>query len=257
VITWVIDNFSEINGFQLLATAIKKSGQSCLVIGDTDEQIRPSSPIIYHGSFELIEKLKLTEGDFCWKTNNRFDFSSYSKSLSPYLLNHEFQIMSLSKFKKTAQEIISQTGSCFIRPDGGYKSFSGSLIKMETLERDLKNLFFYEPQLDSRCIISSEKQIQREWRMVAVSGKIVTGSLYKNKGKWDLKNEYPDAVLDLAGKVATIYQPDDIFMIDITEFNGQYYLLELNNFSTSALYRSDMDKIVNSVKNLINKSKSD
>ncbi len=241
--TWIVEHFSDINGFQYLAQSVKSAGRSCIVVTDGEIPRNLKHPVIYQGSFELIDKLGLTEEDYYWKTTEKFNFSSYAQVLKSFLLNKDYRFLTLSDFAASSESIVSQQGAVFIRPDSGLKSFSGTLVKKESLAEDLKNLLFYDPPLDSQCVISSPKTLHREWRMICISGHVITGSQYKKDGKFALDRECPNDVIHLAESIANSYQPDTAFMIDIAESEEKFYLIELNNFSTSALYLADTDKI--------------
>ena len=57
---------------------------------------------------------------------------------------------------------------------------------------------------------------------------------------------------DFAQKMADIYQPDFAYTLDLViDVKGNVKLLELNSFSCAGLYACDMEKIVKSVSNMV------
>jgi len=104
----------------------------------------------------------------------------------------------------------------------------------------------YNVPLDTTlCIISSPKVIQSEWRLVIVNKKAVSGSQYRVMGEYKCSSGYPKEALDFANKIASEdWQPDRAYVVDVAKCDDEYKLLEINSFSCSGLYYSDMEPIV-------------
>ena len=97
------------------------------------------------------------------------------------------------------------------------------------------------PCCSSKMIISSVKEIIAEYRIIVVDGKAITGSSY------DCLTIPPDDVMDTASIVADIWNPIDVYVVDIAKTSTGSKVIEYNQFSTSAIYACDQKKIVDAI----------
>lgn len=136
------------------------------------------------------------------------------------------------------------SNSVFMRPDSGLKSFTGKVIKEEDFEKEWAWIEeFTDPE--SLIVISTPKNIKKEWRFIVASKSVITGSLYNEEGKFKCLKEFPMEALDLAQDIAESYNPDPMFTVDVCQgFDDKYYVLEVGAFSCAGLYSCDMGRIV-------------
>ncbi|OWK41832.1 ATP-grasp domain-containing protein [Fimbriiglobus ruber] len=75
---------------------------------------------------------------------------------------------------------------------------------------------------------------------------VVAGSQYADGGKRTISSGCPDEVIAFAQKVLGDigWRPDPLFMLDVCESEGTYYVVELNSFSCSWLYACDFARVV-------------
>lgn len=129
----------------------------------------------------------------------------------------------------------------FIRPDSGYKIFTGGLIaEQESMSHFLANSVVFNNEI---IIASEPANISREWRLVVCDKKIVASSQYQKNGLFDTEEGCPKDVYDFATQAIQDWQPELCFVIDIAESND-LFVLELNSFSCSGLYECNLDEVV-------------
>jgi hypothetical protein len=206
-----------------------------------------SNPVLCHGSINFINKIQkiqnLKPGSICNFKN--FECRNYYPHIKEHLLNSDYIIVPWLKLLNTGF-----SGFRFIRPNSGKKVFTGLVTDFDHLQSDIA-LDFYKVGPETLFVLSSYKQLEKEWRFYVKKGKIITYSLYNMNGslcpiKWE-DNE----AFDLALKTSYLYQPDPIWIIDICKtLQGEYKVLELNSFSCAGLYSCDVDKIVDEVETL-------
>lgn len=136
----------------------------------------------------------------------------------------------------------------FARPSEDTKSFNGTVF-----ERD--NLIYWLNQVansgdrfglnaDTSIIVASEKEINAEYRLFIVDGQVVTGSLYRVKGKVITSEHIDQKAIDYAYAMMDIWQPDRAFVLDVALTNDGPKIIEINNINSSGFYKSDISRIV-------------
>ena len=151
-------------------------------------------------------------------------------------------------------ELFRQDGMVFVRPDRDNKAFNGKLMSVDDLNNWVdkmscdKNLLLLEP-----IIISSPVNIEKEYRLFIIDGKVVSGSLYRVDGELIVDKFVPKYVIDFSEKMAEIYSPSRVFVIDIADVFGGLYVIEVGCFNSAGFYASDIEKIVIGVSNMIEK----
>ena len=57
-------------------------------------------------------------------------------------------------------------------------------------------------------------------------------------------NDAPEEMIAFCEKACHIYTPHDVFVMDIAETGGDYYILECGCMNSVGFYEADMEKIV-------------
>ena len=101
-------------------------------------------------------------------------------------------------------------------------------------------------------VLAAPQPIGREWRLVVIDDKVVSGGQYAVNGSRAITTECPDEVRSFAESMlyTVRWRPDPAFMLDICESAGRLWLVELNSFSGSWLYRNDMSAVVQAASKL-------
>lgn len=175
----------------------------------------------------------------------------YLEHWGELMLNHDaiFTVLSQSvnavkdKFKS-----IQRDDMLFVRPNDDLKYFAGGMMPFSRLIDMMENSLDGEPvNPNTELVISLPKNIDREWRLFVVDGKVVTGSQYLPSASAFV----PQGVIDFAEKVVSTWSPVSIFVIDIASASNNFKIIECNCFNGSGFYHSDLNKLVRMVSKYI------
>ena len=194
-----------------------------------------NSNTIYYGSLSLGLKIKKeiswNPGVYCNLPN--FKCSYYWPLFKGFLLNENYKIVN--------SKLLNINEPMFIRPDSGFKYFTGKVFTKDEVERlSLLN--------DMDIVISEPKIITDEWRLV-VSNKVITGSRYS----FEKENHIPPQEVVEFGQFILdniAFRPDYLWTLDICKTdNGELKVVEANSFSCAGLYNADLTLIIKEIKN--------
>jgi hypothetical protein len=99
-------------------------------------------------------------------------------------------------------------------------------------------------------LVSTPKKILGEWRFVVSKFKeIISYSTYQYQGQVTKVPGAPKGAIKLVEEMLQVgYYPDSVFVMDVCEdSDNNFWLLELNSFSSAGLYACDKAKIVKRV----------
>ncbi len=210
--------------------------------------------VVAHGDIELVSRIhherRWTPGAFA--TVENFFCSSYACWYGQFLLNREYSMLPFGELDRRQDflfDTLGRDGRLFVRPDSPLKLFTGQLVGRDTFAADLEFMAFYEFPPNTLVVVSSPKEIDKEWRFVVVGGKVVTGCQYMDGAGLDYQAHFDDRAYELATTVASVdYEPDPVWVMDICRTSdGAYHLLEIGGFSFADLYACDMKKVVSAV----------
>lgn len=214
----------------------------------------PYDCVIVYGSLNFAESVRqLAWVPGVYYNKNAYKCSAYYPKLAQYnLLNNDYVLIPYGDLLRQRDFLLRQIGEqgcVFIRPDSGSKIFTGRLVSGETFSKDVEYFCCQGAQQHDLCVVSSPKNVESEWRFVAVKQDVIAGSQYIKYGQLDVEASYPYEALELAQRVAKSgYQPDSVWCIDICRTRmGNYYLLEIGCFSCAGLYACDLEVIVREV----------
>jgi hypothetical protein len=138
----------------------------------------------------------------------------------------------------------------FIRPDSGFKSFTGFDVKIKDLDFELSSLKQTKnPFPNEMCLVSRAKKIHGEYRLIVCDKKIITGSQYRWDGKMDIRIDVHSDAWAFAEKIVANadWQLDTCYTVDVFLGDDGPRIGEFNSFASSGLYNCDMDAIVEAV----------
>jgi hypothetical protein len=188
-----------------------------------------------------------------WGDRKHLECTHYYPQLGKYLLNDDYIMLPYGEMIRQCEFLFNTLGrntQLFVRPSSPSKTFTGQTISGYHYEDDVKRLGFYDVEPDSLVIVSSPKDIDVEWRMIVIDGKVVAGSQYKTETLTQIREGYPEQVLTFAQEVADAYRVDDAYVIDVGLYNGMLKLIEVNSFSSSGWYLADKPAIVSAAAEL-------
>ena len=128
------------------------------------------------------------------------------------------------------------------------KEFTGGIWSFSQLRRWNSGLIktdLDDGQLAAIPIIVGEPWgIAKEWRLFMVDGRVSSASQYKIRGSLRMDANVPSEVLEFGARMAEVFSPHRIFVMDICESAGNLYVLELGCVNSAGLYAADVRKIV-------------
>lgn len=165
--------------------------------------------------------------------------------------NHKWGINSLNCLAKiTTFEIFTKenhpnNSEWFIRPNSDSKFFAGNCLSFEEIKDWYSQITNFE---NETIAVSSKKQIDLEWRLIIVNGKVVTSCLYRDHFNLRIdRNSRPIEMIKFAEECCEFYQPAKVFVMDIGRINESYKIIECNCFNMSGFYDCDLQVIVDEV----------
>ena len=258
-VNWVIENFTKEVSYLEMAEAVKRQGHDLLELNggyskaDLDPIRNTKAPVMFLGSIGMTRLIKeelahLSPVAFC-SFSNYLCQRYYPKYAHHGLLFNDNIVWTLAcQFlakKFFYYSIFAKEAILFVRPDSGEKPFQAQLLDLQDVDSFSKKV-----NPDEFIVLSSPKNIMGEWRFV-VSNKpeIISYSCYRFQGQVTKVPGAPQGAIDKCWEVLKVgYYPDPVFVIDICEdSDGNYWLLELNSFSSAGLYACNKDKIVERV----------
>jgi hypothetical protein len=161
-----------------------------------------------------------------------------------------------------------QDRKVFVRPNSGMKEFTGMVCPEYNYDECIKLAGFYGVDSDLLCLISSVKDIKKEWRFVIVGGKVIAGSMYRDwshaekqtrnvatkdyvlmhsHSTWEEAND--EAAWSCAQRCANKYNPDNVWTVDVALIPGynNYRVIEIGCFSCAGLYGMDLKLVLDAV----------
>jgi hypothetical protein len=204
--------------------------------------------VIGYGTFPFIQQIRLHQpwrpGGWC--TPENFDCATYFAHFGRYLLNQHYAILPGVEAIRQRDWLFSVFGrddEVFVRPSGCQKLFVGRCVTRDAFAAALAPTR-YDPA--TLVVLAAPKPIDREWRLVVADDRVIAGSQYAVDGKRAIIPDFPVAVNEFAAAMLSEvrWRPDPIFMLDVCESEGRLWLVELNSFSSSWLYRCDLAAVV-------------
>jgi hypothetical protein len=258
---WIVENFTGDNGYEDLIKEIRNQGMECIVLDITNHfELKPNlvnkdECVIFQGSIQLFRKLKneLKVYPIGWMTDRNYLCSRYYPHVQKYLFNDKHVLTSVSALKHNKwwyYSVFGKDALIYVRPDGGDKTFTGQLLDLQNFDRFWDDDTMCGAHLTDLVVVSTPKSIRGEWRYVVTNRKEILGvSLYKYQDQRTYIPSAPEKATDLVKEVLDIgWYPDPVFTIDVVEdTDGNYWLLEINSFTSAGTYAAPKTPIVKRV----------
>lgn len=273
-IEWIVEKnlFPEYE--EKLVASIKNSGMNCYFFDDTKydfnfiekikEKYSNKDAVIFYGSLNngqrIMRQTDLNPGVFLSVDN--YECYKYYGYFGDELMNESYMMMGLNDLYRLKDRIIKKyKDKFFIRPSNGYKTFPGQIINCENFDKEYNALIKSYGGIDMNqlIVVSSYKKITNESRFAIVDGSIVDGCIYMIDGEKIEEKLFDQLAYNYVDKIKNLYIPDDAYTIDIAfnEKTKKYKVLEINSLCCAGLYHMDIDKIVNSLNKVVEKSYND
>lgn len=261
---WIVENFTHESSYTDLVKAIKKEGCDLTEIkGDFKysqlDSFNEEAPVIFFGSIGMTSMMQQhlkNSHPVAYCNQQNYLCTRYMSHFGKYLFNDKYAIVSLAELKRHLfffYGIFGKETMIFVRPDSGQKPFQAQLVDMQ----DFENFYAQGRSIEHELVVvSSPKNIRGEWRFVVTSNKdIISQSTYRYMGQITRIPSAPAGATALVKELLNVgYYPDTIFVMDVCEDNdGNYWLLELNSFSSAGLYECNKTDIVKKVSEIAEK----
>jgi len=237
---WIVHAsvFSEVNR-KLLIRALDRAELPYTVVlfanGEMTPDVDPAGPVYVCGAWnakELAERRGWFPGSFL---NENFSVEVWSDRLSGELLN--------DRVTYTTVEALQLERPMFVRPAEDTKAFDGAVFTPEAFDTLREN----NSLRDIRVCVSPPRDIMREYRLFFVSGRVVTGSLYKRAGEIALSSDVDPEAITYAEAVADRWSPAPAFVMDVALASDRYWVVEFNNINSSGFYAADVSRYVEAI----------
>lgn len=140
----------------------------------------------------------------------------------------------------------------FIKPSKDLKTFiPGILQPGDSIQNFIENSQHLKQYDHELALLSEVKKIFKEYRFFIVNKEVITGSQYKNGDIIEYSANIPNNIANIANEYAELYQPHDIFTMDLAETENGIKIVEYNCWNGSGLYHSDKNLLFKSVQNFL------
>lgn len=284
-INWLVDNklFNKQDERQGLIEALYNGKFNADVFltkhfpfNDDNETIKKAilteRPVVVYGTIGFVKRVqevskKLRE-EYNYNAPYTFGFNDtdcldyVSKYPADWFLNEKAVFVPFCRFVEQCDwwyEIFN-TSEIFIRPNSGFKTFTGCTIKRGDFDYEINSLKQLTGVIDSTVImVSPARPIISETRYIIANRKIIHSSTYRhnterysNGGYIDFSSSEADT---LAKHVAEWpYQPDFVYVVDIAtvrvpedNWNVLPKIIEFNAFCSAGFYTTYYDNIVDNI----------
>ena len=255
----VIDNFFEENGYiKGLKDKLEQAGFDVVVLEyipyikeDLALPEKFQGDLVFaYGTIQFIKKIQNKYSNIVAFFNNEaFKVSNYLSNAGDGIdlfLNKDLFFITYGMLRQNPLRYFDMIGDdkVFIRPDSGNKVFTGTVLTKNNIKEELFHLDKFPSVVNNTILlVSSVKNIKREYRAVIVGNDVVAASLYLEDDEFKMSSDIPDDVYEIAGKYASLpidNKVDDYVVCDVAELsNGDFKIIELNSVSTSDLYMCD------------------
>ena len=169
----------------------------------------------------------------------KFDQSYYS-SLTLPLLNNDSRFVKVSEYMDTPMQ-----EDVWVKPSSDGKAFNAGIIEAgKTLGEFINSQTHQIGYLTETLLISSIKKIKAEYRFVVLDGKPIGWSQYRRNDRLVLNVSISDKIKTAANEFAKLYQPSDVFVMDLCELpNGEVKIIEYNCWNASGMYHIDLPTV--------------
>lgn len=188
-----------------------------------------------------------------------FNYESALKNRSDML--NDGHVVTIDKAIEFLRGRPSNEEEWFVRPNLDLKQFSGMVIKakecadwfVDAMECDSSGTYKMAPETE--VVLATPQVIQAEWRWFIVGGKVVSGSMYRLRGRLIKDRETDSEVIKDAQKLATAWLPNECCVMDTALVRGRLMVTEFNCINSSDFYDHDVDAIFKELYKYSNKLK--
>jgi len=188
-----------------------------------------------------------------WGQPSWYDCDHYYPLFARYLLNRASRRMSLNEFFWTAPALANEwsTESLFVRPNDGFKSFAGSVVRCEELDVFRRTLKLQQVEFHAPVYVARPFALHAEWRVQMIAGRAVAVSQYRPH--WEAGA--PNDVLRFAEEVQRdVSWPAQAYALDIAQTDAGLAVIEIGCLLCTGFYASEPDRVVEALQPIIERA---
>lgn len=203
--------------------------------------------VIAYGSMEFIQ---YCESKFpgIWRNDN-FNEQNVLANIQEHYVNHNSIVVNFQEIENYAEQV--KITPFFIKPNKDNKEFAGRVFNsIEEFVLWKNNLLSigYIQNIDFDVIFAKAKTISGEFRIVVVNKSIVSVCSYGKQHRLD-----KDQAIDFAKTMIDIFNPSDIYVMDVGMVDNSWKVIEYNVFNSADMYDGNINNIVVSIEQFVNK----
>lgn len=259
---WLIDNFIKKEPYnESLDVVLDRLGieyhamDYVPFIKDNDTPMDDSENVVLYGSVQFCRHYSQDKGFVpgIYYSPSVFLCSQYMTHYpQEWFLNSPSVFVPFGIFKSNKDWFYSifNTKNLFIRPDSGFKTFSGLVIHQDEFDYEIGTLDFLSSAVNQTMIMVGDAyDIREEYRYFIVDKKVISHSRYKLGDELSISEDNNEVCQELANKVSQHdYQLDIAYVCDIGYLsNGEAKIIEFNSISSSGFYKADIEKVVKAI----------
>lgn len=175
----------------------------------------------------------------------------------PFMLNGSDAIF--ITLRDIPEDLANDGKEWFFRPVDDSKEVPGSVKSAKEIIQLAQNVLSLDEaeipngslRHDTELMLTKPTRILKEWRLWAVSGKIVTYSLYKEGSRVVYRHEIDNDALEFAQHLVDLnpyYSP--AFVIDVCRTEDGLKMLETNCINAAGFYAADLLKLASEIDEL-------
>ena len=264
-VNWITENFTKDSSHDEMVEEIKKQGHHLTELKNGFKYADLSAfqddyhCVMFLGSIEmtaLVRKHLTNCYPVAFCTDENYRCINYMSHFGKYLFNDRYAIMSLAELQRQKFLVYGVYGKealIFIRPDSGRKPFQAQLLDMLDIDRFVQT---HDHMKHDLVVVSSPKTIRGEWRYIVTDEKEILGfSMYRYQDQITRIPSAPPGAEALVKELLDVgYYPDKVFTLDVCEDgDGNFWMMEMNSFSSAGLYASKKANIVKRVSEIAEK----
>lgn len=225
---------------------IIRGGTSLLSLLNKVDNLKEVNPHLSEQQLQYSEQYIKNLKNGLFYNEKGFDQNYYGQLDLP-LLNSTSQNLAIKEHLDT-----SFNTPVFIKPSRDQKAFNAGILEPGYTIKDFIFSQLHESfYLEEIAIIAPVKSIFAEYRFFVVNQEVVTGSQYRNSHSLFVSETIPENIQAAAKEYATLYQPHDIFTMDLADTPEGIKIIEYNCWNASGLYKTNIPKIFNAVQEFI------
>lgn len=210
---------------------------------------------IVYGTTRVVDMVATDEN---WQPGVFFDRELFSYTVTSaqwgeLMLNSGATITTVADVLDSG--VAARSTRLFVRPVDDLKTFAGQLFTPGELEHWHNSIVGTTDAVgltnSTEIVCAPECVIDAEWRVFIAGAQAIASSQYRRGSMPFIRKGAPDAVLEFAQHVASLWSPASVFVLDVALSDGRMYVVESNGFNSCGLYGADENAIVESVTEIV------